>query len=221
MDLKTIHFVRDPVDTILSAYRYHMNRWGSETWSWGHGKLHDPQCFECDDEDHRAIFETCGMNCTYFELLNRLNETQGVLAEAVSSRYSLQSMALFLAFQASNPNTLRVTFDLFKADYNQTIACILRFLGRGHDPALQQRLVAAAKRVHDPYHITSGHYNNTALKAFLRSHPVWGPGFKEVNDLIKDLLDRQTALWGCPSLGAPNTANGTEASGSGGPGTPT
>lgn len=196
--VKTVHFVRDPVDTILSSFRYHRDRWGPETVEWGHGALQDPPCFNCDAEDHAAIFDTCGFNCTYFELLNRLDERSGVAVEAVSARRTLTAMATFMAFQAASPNTLHLSTDLFRADREKTAACLLKFLGLGGNASLHERLYKASGMIGDTYHVTSGVYDNTELRAFLENHPTWAPDFRAVRDFMRGIFRRQAALWGCP-----------------------
>lgn len=196
--MKTVHFMRDPVDTIASAYRYHMNRWGSETWSWGHYALQDPQCFSCDDKDHEAIFDTCNFNCTYFELLNRVDEMDGIVLEAVSSRNTLTTMSSFMAFKANRSDTLHLSMDLFKKDLDKTTRCLLNFLGVGNNATLQANVAKAAAQVDDSYHVTSGRYNNTKIRAFLENHPKWSADFREIRELMSSIYRRQAVEWGCP-----------------------
>mmetsp|Transcript_43631 Transcript_43631/g.87986 ORF Transcript_43631/g.87986 Transcript_43631/m.87986 type:complete len:417 (+) Transcript_43631:81-1331(+) len=200
---RRLHMVRDPVDMILSGYRYHQFKWGSEVWSWGHGGLQDPQCFECDDDDHAVIFDSCRFNCTYFELVNRLDETSGVVTEAVSARISITSMASLMSLLGNRSDALHLSFGLFKADVTRTSACILKFLGLGGDAALQARLVKAVQEVRDPHHVTSTLHDNTRLKAFLRKHPVWGPDFRQVKQLMQQVFRHQARRWGCPEEEAP------------------
>jgi len=196
--VKVLHMVRDPVDVIVSGYRYHQNKWGAEAWSWGHGKLQDPQCFECDDDDHAAMFESCRYNCTYFELLNRLDETSGIATEAISARKTVTSMAATMAVAADNNHTLQISMGLIRADPAKTAACLLNFLGLDYRPELLEIMTSSLTTVRDPDHVTGGLYDNSKVKAFLRSHPVWGPEFREVSELMSQVFRRQAALYGCP-----------------------
>uniref|UniRef100_A0A7S1L7T5 Sulfotransferase domain-containing protein n=1 Tax=Alexandrium catenella TaxID=2925 RepID=A0A7S1L7T5_ALECA len=196
--VKTVHFVRDPIETIISSYRYHQNRWGSETWSWGQFKLQDPMCYNCDDEDHKVIFDTCDFNCTYYELLNRVNETTGVTLEAVSARETLTRMAVFMAFQEDNPYTLQLSLNLWHTDTDKTARCLSKFLGYEGDAVMERKIRKAAKDVNDPYHITRGRYDNTHLRSFLLNHPVWGPDFRAVHEYMAGIFRRQAQMYGCP-----------------------
>jgi len=196
---RRLHMVRDPVDVILSGYRYHQAKWGSEVWSWGGGRLdQDPACFMCDNDDHRVMFDSCRFNCTYFELVNRLPELAGVVTEAVSARVTITSMASLMSLTGGRDDTLHLSFNLFKANYEQASRCVLKFLGLEGDEKLFAKVLKAVKTVKDPHHVTSSLYNNTAMKAYLRNHPVWGPEFREVKQLMKRVFRRQARRWGCP-----------------------
>eukprot|EP00416_Gambierdiscus_australes_P004168 CAMPEP_0171145088 /NCGR_PEP_ID=MMETSP0766_2-20121228/146883_1 /TAXON_ID=439317 /ORGANISM="Gambierdiscus australes, Strain CAWD 149" /LENGTH=369 /DNA_ID=CAMNT_0011608985 /DNA_START=174 /DNA_END=1283 /DNA_ORIENTATION=- len=229
---KVLHFIRDPVDMILSGYRYHQNKWAGEIWSWGHGRTdQDPQCFMCDNEDHKIIFDMCKFNCTYFELLNRVDENTGVVLEAVSARTTMTSMAQAVAAWADKDNVLQISMDLavsarttmtsmaqavaawadkdnvlqismdlLEHHTEQTVACILKFLGLDDDVSLAKRLEKAATKVHDPDHVTSGLYDNTRIKEFLESH-FWVQDFNALREAIASVYEHQAALFGCPATG--------------------
>jgi len=198
-DAKVFHLIRDPVDMILSGYRYHQNKWAAETPTWGHGKTdQDPQCFMCDNEDHDIIFDTCKFNCTYFELLNRVDENTGVVLEAVSARAAVTSMAQGVAAWADKDNVLQISMDLLDEHTEQTVACILRFLGLSSDSPLAKPLEGTTTKVRDPGHVTSGFYDNTHIKEFLESH-FWAQEFNALRDAIARVYERQAALYGCPA----------------------
>lgn len=196
---KTIHLVRDPVDMILSGYRYHREKWHGEIWDWGHKKLQDPQCFMCDDKDHDVMFDTCHFNCTYFELLSRVDETAGAIIEAISARITITSMATTMSALAAQPGVLHLSFGLIKADAAKTTACMLKFLGLDGDKALLKKMTSEVQAVHDGDHATSGLHDDGGLKAHLRSHPVWGQSFREVKDLMGEIFRRQADDYGCPA----------------------
>jgi len=195
---KFLHFIRDPVDLIVSGYRYHQHKWGREVWSWGHLRLQDPPCFECDDEDHDIIFSSCDSNCTYFELLNRLDEVSGVATEAISARLALTSMAEFMSMMVGNRNALQLSFGLFQADPVKTSACLLKFLGFKGNATLTKSVASAAVTVQDPAHVTHGLYDNSKVKAYLEGHPAWAQDFRAIRKLMRRVFRRQAKLYGCP-----------------------
>mmetsp|Transcript_16006 Transcript_16006/g.32509 ORF Transcript_16006/g.32509 Transcript_16006/m.32509 type:complete len:438 (-) Transcript_16006:97-1410(-) len=193
-----VHFVRDPVDLILSGYRYHQFTWGGEMWDWGHNKLQDPQCWECDDADHKVIFDACHKQCTYFELLNRLDETSGVITEAVSARDEITTMVSMMSLLSKRSDALHMSINLFKANPTQACACLLKFLGLEANNNVLASMVENSQTVRDPGHVTKGRYDNKALKAYLRNHPVWAPEFRMIKQLMQAIFQRQAERWGCP-----------------------
>mmetsp|Transcript_16009 Transcript_16009/g.32517 ORF Transcript_16009/g.32517 Transcript_16009/m.32517 type:complete len:437 (-) Transcript_16009:120-1430(-) len=195
---KAVHYIRDPVDLIVSAYRFHQFKWGGEVWRWGHGSLQDPPCFDCDDADHRVIFDACNFQCTYFELLNRLDETSGVVTEAVGTRNAITIMASMMSLLGNRSDALHLSVDLFKRNATQACACYLKFLGLEADAATLARMVRRSQYVEDPDHVTTGKHDNKALKAYLRSHPVWAPEFRMIKKFMQKIFQRQATLWGCP-----------------------
>mmetsp|Transcript_91656 Transcript_91656/g.259611 ORF Transcript_91656/g.259611 Transcript_91656/m.259611 type:complete len:371 (-) Transcript_91656:42-1154(-) len=201
-DKKVIHFVRNPLDVILSGYRHHRNQFTRAIAEWGGGnQLQDPPCFDCDDHDHKAMFEPCEFDCSYFELLNRLEEPDGVAAEALSARRTLWRMHSQLATWADSPNVLTLTFDLWAEKGGRdrkTAACLLRFLGTKEDSV---HLEAVRKSTHtyiDRDQVTQGLYDNSQLRKQLEEHPAWGPQFRATSALIRRSLEKQARIYGCP-----------------------
>jgi len=197
---KIVHLVREPIDAIISGYRYHQQRWGTEVWSWGgagRGRQ-DPPCFLCDNDDHRAMFDTCHFDCTYFELLNRVDQVTGVAIEALSARRTLTSMATNVARWAQDPNVLQLSIGLFNANPEQTTGCMLKFLGLDGDAALHQRLNASVQTISDRSHKTSGDFDTTRGRTFLESHPAWSPAFRDLDGALAAVFEHQAHLHGCP-----------------------
>jgi len=215
-NVRVVHWVREPLSLILSGYRYAKSH-SLEPWqSW---RSH---CWSCDESANRAMFRTCDHRCSYNDLLQNVDEEQGVLLEAIMDRAMLQHMLSNMQRWANHPNVLHVSVSHLRADYVGTARCMLRFLGLADD-----HLVERMKRLHDDprslcqanatfsqglcdwiyknehtrndRHTTSGRYNNTGLQNVLLQNPVWAEHFHAAKEAMAVVFRKQEALYGCPS----------------------
>lgn len=194
-NIRTVHFYRNPISKILSAYRYHMGKGSAEFW-----EGHESQCHACDDDAHAAIFDACDYKCNYFQLLNSANWTDGIVFEALQSRQELLHMLKNLQRWANDKNVLHLSVDQLPVSFDDTMQCMLNFLGTSSQShymkKLQQLDISRQKNI--SRHVTSGKYNNTDLKAFLESHAFWAPQFQQVQKQEREIFERQAKLYGCP-----------------------
>lgn len=119
-----VHFVRDPVALVASAYLYHLN--SSESW------LHVPGrawAFIHKDHVNRARVEK---RETYSEFLNRMARGQGVRAEALRSLSDMSSMLNNSLACHKSSYCLQVCLEEFTASstsFMRTWKHILRHMG--------------------------------------------------------------------------------------------
>lgn len=190
-----VHWIRDPVDLGLSGYRYHSlpeTMMYAEKWEqW------DRFAPRIDADAHKAIFSYCGYTCTYFELLRAAPEQEGVIIEMLMERHEIQNMVSNLQRWANNPQVLHVSLEHLRTDYNATVKCVLKFYGLDYVEELPGQLQPTAM-LRSASHVTSGRYNNTALKSMLRRHKTWGAQFEEVQELSRLIFERQNRTFGCP-----------------------
>lgn len=195
----TIHFVRHPVDLVLSAYRYHKQT--PELWeklSGSGDESPSPKCFMCSDSDWHTIFGLCSEECGYYDLLQALPDEEGILVEAVGMREQTRRMLANVLAWASNPEVLHLSVAHLTADYDKTMRCIELFLGArglGHErlPALDALRTSSA----DP-HVTAGKFDNTHLKETLLSVSTWATEFAHARQVLSDLFVRQGLHYDCP-----------------------
>lgn len=116
-----VHFVRHPVDSIVSAYLYHREKldWWVNERAW---------CNFCAESDRMVLFVRCGFQCSYGELLDMHSEEDGVMLEFFNMRLSIQTMLANMQAWANDPRVLHVSSADLEVDYNQTMACIALFL---------------------------------------------------------------------------------------------
>jgi len=186
----TIHFVRHPVDLILSAYRYHKQT--PELWE------KSPKCFMCSESDWHAIFGLCSDECSYFDLLQALPDVEGIFVEAVGMRGQTQTMLSNLRDWAPDPNVLHLSVAHLAADYDKTIRCVesflgVRGLGRAHLPALDSLRVSSL----DP-HVTAGKFDNARLRKTLLDVSAWASDFARARQMLSDIFVRQGLQYDCP-----------------------
>jgi len=141
--LRMLNWIRDPHSLILSAFRYHMQ--SPEDWEtipgtarcdlWQVQRM-TPQSqkdwHKCDMSDHDAMFGLCAERCSYVQLLTpvtAVNESAGVIIEALNERQEIKTMLAMTAAHANDPRVLHLSVDHLKKDFNQTMRCINAFLG--------------------------------------------------------------------------------------------
>eukprot|EP00929_Paragymnodinium_shiwhaense_P108960 TRINITY_DN75304_c0_g1_i1.p1 TRINITY_DN75304_c0_g1~~TRINITY_DN75304_c0_g1_i1.p1 ORF type:complete len:397 (+),score=59.23 TRINITY_DN75304_c0_g1_i1:172-1362(+) len=201
---KLVHWYRDPVALILSAYRYHRRFESllSEMPAW-----HDwaTTCCYCDKAALEGIFEACGYKCSYFDLLNSVDERTGVEIEALHSRKIIGQMQRRLAWDGVGQGVLHVTLEQLRVKPVDTMHCIFAFLSvddgaaealvnllteRGVLQTSSRRAEASAKTMH----ATFDKYNNTELRQQLLRHPVWGAQFLAARAQAQPVFRQQAAL---------------------------
>mmetsp|Transcript_114940 Transcript_114940/g.245426 ORF Transcript_114940/g.245426 Transcript_114940/m.245426 type:complete len:367 (-) Transcript_114940:98-1198(-) len=191
-----IHWYRNPVNLILSGYRYHSNIYSAEAWE--QYRTWSPRT---DAEAHEAIFSHCGHTCGYYDLLQSASEEQGVVIETLMERQELQHMVGNLLRWVNNPQVLHLSMEHLGTDYDATMKCLLKFLGIPETDELVdnlKQLDAHASDAPDSLHVTSGKYDNSALQTFLEAHDTWGAEFEAAKNLSLLVYNRQNKQFGCP-----------------------
>jgi len=160
---------------------------------------------ESISRDPRWIFQDCSANCTYFQLLNSLNESAGVIVEALNMQYNMMDMLENVMLWAYDPAVVHLSMEHLRMDFNKTMVCMNRFLGtRGLPIAMLPGLnvLDASKNSQEGHlarHVTSGKYDNSGLEQMLFQEPIWGIEFTEARHAIRKVFERQVHIWDCPT----------------------
>lgn len=201
---RVVHWVRDPVDMIASAYRYLSE--GREPWM-----LRPMHCNYCDERALRVLAEACAgshrKHCTFHNLAQSVNETEGALYVATLLQRQLQDMAdnLF-RWQGSESTVLHLSVQALREDFDGAATCMLRFAGVSAArrlallPEIQKLDLHRRTSGAGAEHATSGRYANAGIKDFLRSQPVWGAQFAELVSAMRKVSWRQNQTYGCPAI---------------------
>jgi len=190
----TIHFVRHPMDLIISAYRYHLQT--PEGWE---KHRSSPLCFECSKADWQTIFGLCSEQCPYLGLLRSLPEEEGILVEAVGMRRQTQRMLSNVLAWASDPNVLHLSIEHLGADFDKTMRCIDSFLGlRGFRPEHLKTLEESLRLKPTDPHLTGGKYDNARIENTLLSAIAWASEFSSASQVLSDIFVRQGLHYDCP-----------------------
>jgi hypothetical protein len=198
--VRTVYFFRDPVDLLVSAYRYH----NEETMKEPEWQSTSNRCHNCDATASNALFRVCNFNCNYFELLHGLNERVGTLAEAYQSRQQLEHMVGNLVRWANDPNVLFLSMEHLGTDYNRTMQCMLDFLAfSGDTQTAMAELVKfdihkESVNTDSMDHVTEGKYENKRIQSLLESHTSWVPQFRQIRRNLLSIYSRQDNMYGCP-----------------------
>jgi hypothetical protein len=199
-DARTLYFFRDPVDLLISAYRYHSDEIMHET-PW---QTVTTRCHNCDANASNVLFELCDFTCTYVDLLHDLGELGGVVVEAYQSRRQLEYMVGNFIRWANNPNVLFLSMEHLGEDYNATMKCMLDFLSfSGDDQKAMDELVkldihGKGTDTDNMDHVTEGKYENDQIQAKLENHTTWIPQLKKIRNNLLSVYNRQADLYGCP-----------------------
>jgi hypothetical protein len=196
---RMLNWIRPLDSLILSAFRYHMQ--SPENWSYI-----PYNCMGCDEADQNVMFGLCAESCTYTQLLTSVaavNESAGVIIEALNERRNIHNMLQMAANHANDPRVLHLSVDHLKKDFNQTMRCINAFLGgMGLGPEqldlFQSMNPARGDHFEKDRHVTAGKYDNTALEQFLLALPIWAQDFANVSRLFSKIFERQAVKYGCP-----------------------
>jgi len=188
-----IHWIREPFDLIISAYRYHMQ--SPENW-----EHHTSTCHGCNEEEWQDIFGICNYSCTYTELLRQAPSEKGVMIEAWNERGQINRMVNNFFAWSSNARVLHMSLSHLASDYERSMSCINHFLGgRGLD-ANSLHALNLLKASPNDAHTTAGKYNNTMIRSLLEAVPIWSKQNEIVRTAMDTIFQRQVELFDCPIL---------------------
>jgi len=200
---RVVHWVRDPVDMIASAYRYLTE--GQEQWM-----FRSMHCNYCDHKALQILADAClGLHeqrhCNFHNLVHSVNVTEGALYVATVLQRQLQDMADNLHRWANSGRVLHLSVKALGQDFDGTAACILKFarVETKQQASLRQEIQRLDIHRHskdNAGHVTSGKYDNTEIQEFLRSQPVWGAQFAKFASALDAISTRQQRIYGCPSI---------------------
>jgi len=208
--LRMVHWVRDPIDLLLSGYRYHKNPDSAEQWE-GEPAV----CHNCDSDSWNLIFnfEECDFRCNYYDLLNDVPERSGVALEAMLERQELQTMVANLARWGNDPSVIHLSPEHLRNGFDATVSCLMNFFELSvHDqwklqPVLKELDVTqysqyVAGAASPSRHVTAGKYDNEGLKQHLLNHPTWGKALRDARATLAKVFARQAEKLNCPSPSA-------------------
>mmetsp|Transcript_13687 Transcript_13687/g.39029 ORF Transcript_13687/g.39029 Transcript_13687/m.39029 type:complete len:360 (-) Transcript_13687:108-1187(-) len=195
-EARTVHWVRDPLKQLVSAYRYNMKQSMESEWPEMY-LVTEAKCGWCDILSHHIIFELCNFTCSYQGLLNSLPPEAGVLVEAVHQSAVLQTMVWNVERWANNPDVLFLSNEHLSLDFNGTMRCLLDFAGF-KSPGLMDKLQQLDVRVHPTRHSTAGLYNNTELLRQLGALPSLAKPLAALRAVLAAIYGRQARDYGCP-----------------------
>lgn len=188
-----IHWVREPVELIASAYRYHMQT--PEGWE---SKL--TTCHACNDKDWAAMFSICDYACSFKDLVTQSPVEKAALIEALNERGQTERMISNLFAWSADPRVLHLSVQHLAVDYRKTMICMSRFLGNRQLNHPQTLSFESLKAKPSSDHVTAGKFNNTALVSLLEASPIWMKQFEVVRTAMKTIFERQAKLFGCPTV---------------------
>eukprot|EP00747_Dinoflagellata_sp_TGD_P022146 gnl/TRDRNA2_/TRDRNA2_128930_c0_seq2.p1 gnl/TRDRNA2_/TRDRNA2_128930_c0~~gnl/TRDRNA2_/TRDRNA2_128930_c0_seq2.p1 ORF type:complete len:335 (+),score=8.90 gnl/TRDRNA2_/TRDRNA2_128930_c0_seq2:20-1024(+) len=197
----TLHWFRDPVDVIVSGYRYLTTpdeAWLAFNEPW---VTHPGKCWVCTEASRRELFLNCD-GCTFLELLRASSAEKGIQLLARGMEESLHSMIGNLERWANHTNVLHLSVDFVKGrQRDQLFQCIGRFVGSAPVSAYELDRMTAnpghSKSVDGNLRNTDK-FDNTGLRTQLSQHPVWGPLSTKVKTLAAAIFARQHEQYGCP-----------------------
>lgn len=201
---RVVHFVRDPVDLVLSSYRAHSNRESVEKW------VSVPLAMpEVDEAAHRAVFGPCQGPCSLYDIFKATNASTGVQIEALVDRAAVEVMLEHLRRWKDNPQVLHISIEHFRTNSSMATECVLRFLGETEPSESSSHFAAtllAAQNKHETQvdrMVTKGKYNDgkdndDKLRHVLEKHPVWGDSFKKIRVEMYEVWKSEHKRYGCP-----------------------
>lgn len=197
---RVVHWVRDPVDMITSAYRYLTE--GQEHWM-----FQTMHCNYCDQRALQVMADACqglhdSKHCTFHNIVHSVNETEGVLYVAMVLQRQIQDMVDNVYRWASDPNVLQLSVRALGKDFDGTVGCLLHFAGidTAHHSTLLPEIQKLDVHRKTNAHVTAGKYDNSAIQEFLRSQPVWRDQFAQFSQALEKVSSRQQTVYGCPSI---------------------
>lgn len=196
---RVVHFVRDPVDIIISSYKYH--RLQREVWT-----SCARRCVACYAEDARWLFEHCDQ-CAMDDILLHCTEAWGLEAMYRLLRRLIDLMLANVARWASNPQVLHLSVEHFRSDFDVTTMCLYRFLSLDRVPTNKaitpEKFLRSMRDVpylegHATYNLDLGRHG--VYKNMLEGDPRYGAQFRRIRILLSIIYESQAQLYGCPVL---------------------
>ncbi|CAE7291940.1 CysRS, partial [Symbiodinium pilosum] len=144
---------------------------------------HPPACNNCDHRAWREIFRGCGFHCSYFQRLQNVSMTQGLELESWRARWEILKMMHNMRLWNGTDRVLTVSLQHFRANFDGTVQCIVRFLSQGGPRRLHGRQAEALIS------------ELRALGRESRSHGARGAETAAVKEVLRrDVMDRQPYL---------------------------
>lgn len=201
-----VHWVRDPLRLIASAYRFLSK--GSEKW-----QMRTRLCNYCHRGALEMLDDTCAdaserRHCSYYNVINSLNDTEGSLYVTLMLQRQLQDMAGNIErWVKLKDDVLHLSVEMLSHDFDGTINCLMQFLNI--DARLRTKVLLAMQtfdvnrhKGHHAQHVTSGKFDNSEIIGFLQTLPVWGQQFQEMSVAMQVIHRRQERQYGCPQVPA-------------------
>ena len=134
-----VSFFRDPVDTIVSAFRFNLEQWDDLAIT------NVMDCTQCENQAWLHLFADCvrvlidtqgatvPQQCLIRErLLSRTSDTQGIEVEFFNKRGYILRALRNLILWANSPYVLHLSVERFRRDFRKTAGCMSRFLLASH-----------------------------------------------------------------------------------------
>jgi len=184
-----VHFIRDPVNIIVSAYRYHTE--GGERW------LYVKQIREADDTETGEKLEVLEKLLSDFSLtraekkalmhfrqaaeggLTTLDyyraapEEEGVVVQAFHSWPDIDLLLQNYESTRGNPHALQMRMESLQENFQKSMRCMFEFLIESRPFNVDEAMrTVAPLDVHTGHHannhVTSGKYDNTEITKVLK-----------------------------------------------------
>mmetsp|Transcript_22785 Transcript_22785/g.53179 ORF Transcript_22785/g.53179 Transcript_22785/m.53179 type:complete len:416 (+) Transcript_22785:115-1362(+) len=190
---RLVHFIRDPVKLIVSAYRYHVE--GTERW------LYDLGIAEVNDAladttfpvirdmaagyhltpDHRLALghfhKAAERGLSVLDYYRAAPEEEAVVVEAFRSWPEIDLLVRNYNATRHDPNTLQMRMETIQSKFMPTMRCMFQFLSESRDLDVQEamRLVEAVDVNAHPEnlkHVTTGKFDNQKVTEVLEAIPA-------------------------------------------------
>mmetsp|Transcript_57397 Transcript_57397/g.136429 ORF Transcript_57397/g.136429 Transcript_57397/m.136429 type:complete len:431 (+) Transcript_57397:103-1395(+) len=189
---RLVHFIRDPVNLIMSAFRYHQS--GIENWSFTKNLLQAARKelafdsllalqqlrkdFHLTSKQKLALShfrKAARHGMSLVDFYRSAPEHQGVTVEAFRSWPMLVLLMHNYELTRQDPNSLQMRMESQQKDFEASMRCMFSFLGESRQINLQEALaiVAPLDVTKHPQlarkHLTHGRYDNSKLQSVLEN----------------------------------------------------
>jgi len=187
-----VHFIRDPLNLVVSAYRYHAA--GMEKWLFtpvrranNAGWLHKHRAYMHELEEPNVVHpfrhvlgrfrKAVEQGASLYDYYQAAEEEEGVVVEAFRSWPEIQMLLANYNLTRKDPQTLQVRMESVQADYHGTMKCMFKFLRDAMPLDVKQALktvepLDVAKHPQNAGggadHVTRGRYDNSKLLKVLQ-----------------------------------------------------